>query len=332
MENRQIVKSMLLMAATLICVGCDQAVSDLSLPKAPIQDPGPVVARVGGIDLHQGEVPGLASRADDLREEIGLPRVSPATFQGRLELAVELLALSVEAPKLPVDSKDQTKRLLARVYLKRLIGDPRSWQFAPGELEEAHQNEIQHYQATRESDIYRPTMVDLLAITFGYFPDFHPPQKDEQVVMSKAQIENLLERIPKEIPRELDGFLKLARRLMSGHPTVATKEFPRVPLHAESPKTEAVIYQVLDSLGEYGALSPPVWTEGGAWIFRRGAIYPGKGEHLDEVRSEIESRVILQRKREIYLERMQALRDRYQIRTWPQRLFTQAPGPLRSVK
>ena len=55
-------------------------------------------------------------------------------------------------------------------------------------------------------------------------------------------------------------------------------------------------------------------------MIRRGATYPGKGERVEDVRQQLVSRILTERKRSVYEERIERLRERYQVKTWPERL------------
>lgn len=311
----------LLVVVAVSWSGCGGAEpGDLSLSPKSIR-PGPVVARVGEAELRLGEVEILAGMAVELRGELGLEVAQELSFQDKLDLAIELVALSVEAGKHDFEAGDERERLLARVYLTRLLQEPEERPVTPEELERAHQEEIQRYISTRESDFYRPTTVDVAAITIGYFPDFHPPQDDEEPLLAREQIEDLARRIHSESASlDLDGFLALGRKYMAGNPTVEIKEFPQVLLTDKAPRTDEIVFKALKSLPDNGAVTDPIWTERGVWLVRRGATYPGKGEQIDEVKPQIVSRILTGRRRSVFEERIVRLRERYRIETWPERL------------
>jgi hypothetical protein len=272
-------------------------------------------------ELHLGEMEILAGMAVELRAELGLEVAQGLSFGDKLDLAIELLALSVEAEKRDFEFADERERLLARVYLTRLVQEAEERLVTPEELEKDHDEEVLRYLSTRESDFYRPASVDVAAIVIGYFPDFHSPLEDEEPQLGREQIEELAKRIHTEsVNLDLDGFLALARKYMAGNPTVGIKELSQVLLADKAPRADETIYSALKSLPGNGSVSDPIWTDGGVWLVRRGATYPGKGERVDEVKPQIVSRIMTERKQSAYQERVDRLRERYRIKTWPERI------------
>lgn len=281
---------------------------------APAADCGPVLARVGELRLCTADVELLAESAVELRRELGLE----AGEAGRLELAVEFLAL------LQLGSMTEARKgPLVRGYLARMLRETETLPVSDAELERAHRDEIKKYLTSGESHLFQPTLIDANAIAVGCFPDGHPPGDDEEPVLTMQQARELAEEIAAACGRrvvDLDDFLAIGRRFMRGNPTVDMQEFPRVYRDARLARVPQPLHQVITALEGNGAVSAPLEAPGGFYIVRRGVTYAGKGEDPQEVREELSFRVLLARKRAALKERLNQLRERYQVRTWPERL------------
>jgi hypothetical protein len=120
---------------------------------------------------------------------------------------------------------------------------------------------------------------------------------------------------------DLDDFLSIARQFMRGNPTVEATEYSRVfkdPRLARWPAPP--VHRTIIRLQGNGAIAEPLEGRGVVYIIRRGVTYPGKGEDPAEIKDELSSRVQFSRKKSAFRERMTQLRERYRIRTWPERL------------
>jgi hypothetical protein len=256
----------------------------------------------------------LAEQAAELRGELGL-EVGEAS---RLELAVEFLTLLQLHPV-----AEGGKRLLARTYLDREFKEEDVRPVTDAELEQAHRDEIKNYLTTAQSDIYRPTLIDAAAIVVGCFPDLHPPEDDEVPVLTMAQARELAAEISAvcgERVADLDDFLSIARRFMRGNPTVQMEDYRRVFEDPRLARTPLPLHQIITQLPGNGAIAAPLEGRGAIFIVRRGVTYPGQGEEPAEIKDELSSRVRLSRKQTAYRERLDQLRERYRVRTWPERL------------
>lgn len=275
----------------------------------------PVLARVGDLRLCAADVELLAGQAAELRRELGM-EVGEA---GRLELAVEFLAL------LQLDEVAEAReRLLVRTYLDRMFQQEEARPVTDAELEQAHRDEIKSFLTSGTSEIYRPTLIDAAAIIVGCFPDQHPPDDDEEPVLTMQQVRELAKKITAacgEQVADLDDFLSIARRFMRKNPTVEVTEYSRVfkdPRLARWPAPP--VHRTITGLDGNGAISASLEGRGVVYIIRRGITYPGKGEDPAEIREELSGRVRFTRKENAYRERVNQLRERYRVRTWPERL------------
>jgi len=277
-------------------------------------DCGPVLARVGELRLCAADVEPLASQAAELRRELGLESAEA----GRLDLAVEFLAL------VQLDSfAEARKRPLSRAYLDRLFGEAETRPVSDEELERAHQNEIKKYLTSGESDVYRPTFIDAAAIVVGCFPDGHPPESDEEPVLTMEQARELAREIAAACGgrvADLDDFISIARRFQLGNPTVKVEEYSRVYRDPRLARTPRPLHQAITALEGNGAVAAPLESPGAVFVVRRGVAYPGNGENPEEIREELARRVILSRKQTVFRQRLDRLRERYRVRTWPERL------------
>jgi hypothetical protein len=281
---------------------------------AEVADCSPVLARVGDIRLCAADVELLAEQAAGLRRELGLE----ADGTGRLDLAVEFLAL-VQLGSVA----DAGKGPLVRGYLDRMLKEAEARPVTDAELGRAHRDEIKKYLTSGESDIFQPTLIDAAAIVVGCFPDGHPPADDEQPVLTMQQARELAEEIAAacgERVADLDVFLAVARRFMRGNPTVDVLDYSRVYQDARLARTPHPLHRVITSLEGNGAVAAPLEAPGAYLVVRRGVTYPGKGEDPKEIREELSRRALLSRKQAAFSRRLNQLRERYQVRTWPERL------------
>jgi len=275
---------------------------------------GPVLARVGDLRLCAGDVELLAEQAAGLRRELGLE----SGEAGRLDLAVEYLALVQMG-----SFAEARKRSLVRGYLDRMFEEAETRPVTDAELQQAHRDEIGKYMTSGESDLYRPTFIDANAIMVGCFPDGHPPEGDEEPVLTMEQARELAKEIAAACGgrvADLDDFLSIARRFMRGNPTVDIKEYTRVFQDPRLARTPRPLHRAITSLEDNGAIAAPLESPGAVFIVRRGVTYPGKGEDPQSIRDELSRRVILSRKRTAFREQLDRLRERYRVRTWPERL------------
>jgi hypothetical protein len=80
------------------------------------------------------------------------------------------------------------------------------------------------------------------------------------------------------------------------------------------------VHRTITQLQGNGAISASLEGRGVVYIIRRGVTYPGKGEDPAEIQEELSGRVRFARKETAYRERVNQLRERYRVRTWPERL------------
>jgi hypothetical protein len=310
--------AVLLGFVALFFLGCGGTKSETEVRPAAAER-SRVLARVGEFELRSADVEPLARQAAELHRELGLE----VSGDDPVGLAVEFLAL------LQLDELgDARKRLLARAYLDRMFTDTEPVPVADAELQALHEEEIKKYVDTGESDIYRPTFIDAAAIVIGCFPDLHPPAEDEDPVLTSRQARELAQEIAAacgaRVP-DLDDFYSVARRFMPGHPTVEFQELGRISKDPRLARISPVLHQTITSLPDNGALSTPVEVPGAVYVLRRGFTDPGKGERLEEIRDVLEERARLLRRRAAVNERLIRLKERYRVRTWPERLRGSVP-------
>ena len=203
------------------------------------------------------------------------------------------------------------------------FADAGSEPVSDAELQQAHREELKKYLTTGKSDIYRPTFIAAAAIVVGCFPDLHPPAGDEEPVLTMEQARGLAREIAAacgdRVP-DLDDFYSIARRFMSGHPTVEFKELDRIYSDPRLARISLALHRAVTSLTDNGAVSAPLEVPGAVYVIRRGVTDPGKGERPGDVQDELKNRIRLSRNRSAYRERLNQLKERYRARTWPERL------------
>ena len=299
-------------------------------PRAPV-DPGPVVARVGGIDIHIDEVEPLARLALDLRRKHELPEPRAELMDERLDLAVELLALAGGADE--QETGDVRKRLLARIYLDRMLEAETDRPVSDEEVVEVHRDQKRKYLTTGESELFEPGRVDAAVIGVGLFANFGVPADEEMIpVLDRAGVDRLASKVLRacgDRVNDLDEFIAIARRFSKGNPSLRLQHHPRVAFDSELSILPPRIHESLVGLDGNGAISPVIRAGGAAFVIRRGVGYPGRGEDPEEIRDEIVRSIRLKHRRVRLKELLSRLMLRFRIQTWPENLTRQgseSPG------
>ncbi len=297
---------------------------------------GPVISRVGSVDLKLSEVDELAAMASEIRQRPpwNLPPPPMDTFDQRMRLAIEFLSLVGAAQKGYLEKSlvsDSMKRALASVYLRRALLMDLRRPVTKEELEQAHQDEIRKYITTGESELYRPTRVDFAIIGVGINPAWTKYEKGtvknpmtmEQTVALASKIKKLAgDHVP-----DLDKFEALAKKFKKGNPTVRIKHQKRAALAKELFPLAPVFYDRLVKLKNNGDISPVFRTPAGAMILRRGVTWPGKGENAEEIKNELTSRVQQKWAMEHLRKISETLKKNYAIETYPDAL-----GPVKKTE
>ncbi len=309
---------------TLWGCACQDAPQGVAVPEPrprPPVEPGPVVARVGGMDLHLAEIEPLARLALDLRRGHELPEPRAGTLDEQLDLAVELLALAEGAdPQGTEETEETRKRLLARIYLARVTEAEGDRPVSAEEIAEAHLDQKRKYLTTGESEMYEPSRVDAAVIGIGLFPNFGVSRDEEMVpVLDRAAVERLAAEVRRacgDRVKDLDEFIAIARRFSRGNPTLRLQHHPRTPLDPDLAMLAPGIHESLVGLDGNGAVSPVIFEGAAAFIVRRGVGYPGRGEDPEAIRGELVRSVRLQRQRVRLEVLLSELMLRFRVQTW----------------
>ncbi len=280
------------------------------------------LAEIEGTALDACDLDRYAGWHLEIQKELGSFVQIENRFEQKLQAALNLLALSGCQKKI-VDEGwlgEQKKRLIARLYLDRVLPRLEDLDVSEEELHQAHRDEVEKYKTTGESDIYRPTSVDAAVIMIGYFPDFHAPQDNETPVVRAEKVKQLMGEIQSVLGdrvADLDTFLALARGFMRGNPTVQVKEYSNLALSLDEESIEPELKKTILALKENAMISRPVWFSGGGYIVRRGVERPGKGESIREAEPELRRMVRLRKMEEIYQRQILRLKHKHQARSWP---------------
>jgi hypothetical protein len=290
-------------------------------------DPGPVIARVGEFSLYKAQVPELARMARSLRCAAGFETDAKSPPTNELSLAVETLALANAAAigldGLDTEGKEEYQRLLARVLLERTVLPGGLGPVSDDEIQRAHQIEIEQYQKTGTSELFRPTRVDAMLIMIGLFPDDHVPKQDEIPVLSRTEALELARQFRGALSdrvMDLDRFIMQGREFTAKHPTVKIQSLSSIALDRRFASVDAKLHTALVALDGNGAISEPIEFDGGVYLIRRGYTSLGKGERPDQIRSQLESKARDIRRQEAFRRLLASLFERYRVQTWPERL------------
>jgi hypothetical protein len=262
-------------------------------PKKEINS-GPIVAKVGGYEIRLANVSILAETMLQMNRSLGFTQSQPESFEDQLQLAIEFVALTLAAEQLvkldPDQLNEQTKKVLTRVYLNRLTEEADNKPIKPEMLAKVYETEKARFLMTGDSDVYKASLVDGVAIAVGYFPDHNIPQDDQEPILSRELARELAKKISGacgDQVSDLDEFYEIGRRFMAGNPTVGMKEYWKVIADSSFSKLDSSIHQALVALEKNGSVSGPIETDFGIFIIRRGVFYPGLGEQLEDVREQL---------------------------------------------
>ena len=287
---------------------------------------GPIVARIGAREIHADEIGPLAAVALELRRELGLSANAPTSAGEALALALEPVVLAATGADLVDDPavREQARRLLARLFLTRVI-EPRADRPAtPEDLAGVLDAEIRRYAASASSDFFEPSLVCAAVLFVGLRPDLLAPSGKRAARLTpedaRAVAEDFRRRCGERV-LDLDRFLSLARAAASDHPTVRLEEFPLIgvdPLLAG--KLHPELHRVLVGLDGNGAVSPVVAFEGGCAVIRRGAFRAGHHETVETAREHLLQKLRHQRRAAALRQALDELRAARGVATYPERL------------
>jgi len=279
-----------------------------------------LVAKVGEFEIRLANVPILAESMLQLNRSLGFAQIQPDSFEDQLQLAIEFVVLSAEAEqkvRLEPDQLDeQTKKVLTRVYLNRFSEEADKEPVKPGMLEQAYEAEKARYSMTGESEVYKASRVDGVAIAVGYFPNLHIPQDEHEPVLSQELALELAKKISAacgDQVDDLDRFYEIGRSFMAGNPTVQIKEYWRVVADSSYSKLDPSILRVLVSLEKNGSVSRPTETDFGIFIIRRGVFHPGLGGKVEDVREQLTDLIRGLIRKTMYSRRMAQLFSKYSV-------------------
>ncbi len=283
---------------------------------------GPVVARVGEVELRVDDVESLAQAARSLRRSFDLP---VAEGVSDLELALELMVLAEAARLQGGDSSGEVqegrRRLLSRLYLGRLMETLPEVPFSDAELQGLLNLEMARYAQSAESEVYRPTRLSSAMIFIGHLPGALPSD-EYPVLLYDAQVEDLADKIHSACaPRvdDLDDFMALGRRFSEAHPTVRVEGFDAQSFPPA--ELEGVRWKALRALDGNGAISRPLRVPGGMIVIRRGATLEGQGETLADARVDLERLAIVERKRSLLKQALRAIHERLGVEIFSSRIM-----------
>ena len=310
----------------LVSGACGEPLGEAPRP-AVVPDAGPIVARVGGQQLHRGRLPALAALAEDLRRELDLPAPPADSPAALLDRAVEVVALAEVAAREGAERQawfaEERRRLLARVYLQRLVERLDARPVAEEQVRRLYQQERHKLRRGESSEIFSPSRVDGLAVVVAFFPDLHVPGDWERPLLDREQARQLAGRIHRRargVARDTDAFLAVVRGFMKDHPAVQVKEFWHSIIAADLTRMDPRLHRQLVELPGPGSLSQPFVTDRGVVIMRRGITIPGKGESLERVRKQLEEMLRHRRRTELVEKHLQGLREKLAVRVYSERL------------
>ncbi|HOX43191.1 MAG TPA: hypothetical protein PK668_06320 [Myxococcota bacterium] len=319
----------LLLAGALLG-GCDDLPGEAGL--APTAGPtGPVVARVAGEELRLDEVAPLARLALELRASQGLPagELSASSIEEQVGLATELLALAAEArARSPAgrpegrDLEEARARLAARLLLDRAMARVDARPVVEEDLVRRHAEEVQRFLANGQSPLFEPSRVDAVLVSAAPFPDQaeHP---DQPPLLTREQVAALLDGLRQEVGErasDLDAFLSQAWARARGQPCLRIESAWGSPLEPSLSQLAPEVARELAGLDGQGAVSRVFWVGDTACLLRRGATRPGSGESVEAARAGLEDAIRRDRRRAAADDLRQALRRRYEVQVWPERL------------
>lgn len=318
----------LMLSLTSACTRSGDQSALLAISSTPKSQPkGPILARAGHYELKLSEVDDLAAMASKVRQgpPWNLPPPPMETFEQRMQLAIELLAMASAAEDGAIDKKllqDSMSRSLASAYLRRAFLSESQRPVTEKQLHKAQMEEIRKYITTGESELYRPTRVDFTIIGVGINPSWVKYEKDTVVnIMSVQQTMELAAKIKKlagDHLSDLDKFESLARKFEKHNPTVRIIHQKRAALPDGLFPMSTIIRSQLIKLRDNGDISPVIETPAGAMILRRGVTWPGKGEDAEEIKDRLSRKVREKRSMQHLKKITEALSKKYAIKTWPE--------------
>ncbi len=287
---------------------------------------GPIVARVGQRQVRADEIGPLAAVALELRQELGLSTHPPGSAEEALALALEPVVLAATGADLADDAavREQARRLLARLFLARVIEPRADRPVTPEDLAGVLDAEIRRYAASGSSDFFKPSLVCAAVLLVGLRPDLMAPSGARAARLApedaRTVAEDFRRKCGERVP-DLDRFLALARAAASGHPTVRLEEFPLIGVDPRlAGKLHPELHRVLVGLDGNGAVSPVVPFEGGFAVIRRGAFRAGRNETVEAAREHLQKKLLHERRAAVLRQTLDELRAARGVATYPERL------------
>jgi hypothetical protein len=312
------------MLSLWLVAGCER-----HRPKVEVErgEAAVVFAPEGRIEFSRRGLQFLVELGRQMRRAAGVPE-EDADRLGLAREAYYLLAAARRAELVPPEQKlEALHRVLAQVYLRRLVKALDGLPVGEDQLEQAHRLEIRRALGVEGSDIFVPETIDAVAAVAGFFPDLHVPARGEKPPFEKDKLRQLAEAISSQAAgiHTLDGFMALVRKFMADHPSLQLKEYWRLPVWPAPESICEQLHQALAALREDSAVSAPVETSFGVVVPFRVGGRPGRGKELEQVRPQLQQLVREQRRKELVEEHLRGLLVQYQAKKFYENIPVQ-PG------
>lgn len=288
---------------------------------------GPRLAKVGEADLDMAAVDSLAQAARELRGEFDLPLPADDSLHTRLDMAIELAALaeaSISQEPMAPELENARERLLARIFLGRVLRATAAQPIDDADLREAHLHEIRKFMTDGSSDLYQPTRVDAALIGVGRVPNWQTPDGEQVIeLVTAAEQRRLADAIKQacgDRVADLDDFIAIGRRFSQGHATVRLEFHNRLTADPSLSFLDPVLLNSLISMQGIGDVSQVLDVGGALVIVRRGEMVAGRGEDLASSTAALSQIIADDRARKRLEALLKELEKRLQVQTWPSRL------------
>jgi hypothetical protein len=291
---------------------------DMKTPPALLKM-GVIVGKVGDKPIYSNELDILAGFANRLRKRADVALGKMDSVGEKLKLAMEVLSLAELSDKASMDPrwlKESNKRQLVEIYLRRLI-EKVSKDVTQKELDEARLQAQEQYRSQGEFELFVPSSIEASYIAVGAFPSLQYLPDDEPILDEQA-IHALSRKIRQSCGdrvESLDAFMAIEREYATENPTVRFVEMKSIPLRKELDRENSVWKVALRKLKSNGEISPVVYSDGAAFIVRRGAYYEGQGESLLDAR-----KVIAARQRQLVEKTIKRLKTEVPVKIYLERI------------
>ena len=268
----------------------------------------------------------LVEVGGQLRQAAGVPEADTDSI-GLAREAYYLLAAAQRDELVPPEQKREALyRVLAQVYLRRLVRALDALPVGEDQLEQAHRLEIRRALGAEGSEIFVPETIDAVAAVAGFFPDLHVPERGEKPPFEKELLKQLAEAIWRQAAgiHTLDGFVALVRKFMADHPSLQLKQYWQLPVWPAPETLYGELHQTLVSLREDSSASAPVETSFGVVVPFRVGGRPGQGRELEQVRPQLEQLVREQRRKALVEEHLRELLVQYQAKKFYEHIPAQS--------